>query len=596
MTASQKPLLLVLGAHEPSVDPREKWVCDMAAKDYEVEFVGIQDLSQPLPESEKWEHGYVHRLIRRAGYDDYILTELASLSQDPEEKAYWGIEWPRTIWCLRLLEKIYFSVGSGPSALLYFLKKAYYNWLILYHRIRNRYEVAKNYIRNAISKNPYENSMRRASEPVFHVKSPEMLNKPGATEAKVPNKAQNLNNEEYIKNKKRKEYFAIVDTACSAWQKKIAIFILYKFRPTFRLARFYWLLNYHFVKCNSLFIRHIEKMERKPAVVHCNDLETLMAGYWVKLKYGSKIIYDSHEYFAYSDVEAAKYHVRFFQKLEKLLVCHADAIVTVNSVLAEEIRRDYDLPVVISIPNAEPWLDARAPSEGEISKLAKGRVSFLFQGNFAVDRGLHELVSAWLKVDSEKAALFLRGSKNECRDAIEAQAKELGLLGSSIYVLEPVAVDNLVEAAAEADVGVIPYRPIHRGYKFCCPNKLSQYLHAGVMIVSNDLPYVKYVLDESKSGISYKDADVESIAAAINRATNDNDLRKRCRANARRYAHDIFNWQNFGRTFLELYDGGVRNIKIDISSPVQKRLIERPFEKLSWIEDEDRILDASLKV
>jgi hypothetical protein len=38
-------------------------------------------------------------------------------------------------------------------------------------------------------------------------------------------------------------------------------------------------------------------------------------------------------------------------------------------------------------------------------------------------------------------------------------------------------------------VGVISYQPFVIDNRFCCANKLSQYLHAGLMVITNDLPY-----------------------------------------------------------------------------------------------------------
>ena len=79
----------------------------------------------------------------------------------------------------------------------------------------------------------------------------------------------------------------------------------------------------------------------------------------------------------------------------------------------------------------------------------------------------------------------------------------------------------LVAAAAEADIGVIPYKPLIRNDRFACPNKLSQYLHAGLMVVTNDLPYVKSVIHDAGAGLSYDSSVPSSLAAVINRIVGD---------------------------------------------------------------------------
>jgi hypothetical protein len=112
--------------------------------------------------------------------------------------------------------------------------------------------------------------------------------------------------------------------------------------------------------------------------------------------------------------------VRVFSAIERFLIGNADAVVTVNPLLAEVMREIYDLRLVRSVPKAEPWMEGRsrgAPGSA-MERLAQGRVRFLFLGRLAPERGIDEL-----------------------------------MIGSF-------------------------------------PNKLSQYLHTGLMVIANDLPYV----------------------------------------------------------------------------------------------------------
>ena len=162
-------------------------------------------------------------------------------------------------------------------------------------------------------------------------------------------------------------------------------------------------------------------------------------------------------------------------------------------------------------------------------------------------------MAAWTNVDPSNAALFLRGPDNVWRQELIAMAQRLGVLDRSVYFLDSVAEDDLVAAAAEADVGLIPYKGEVDGYKYACPNKLSQYLHAGLMIVSNDLPYVREVIDESGAGLHYCAEDPASVVHTLMRAAQDQELLERCQANALRYARERFNWQAFSDTLYALY-------------------------------------------
>jgi glycosyltransferase involved in cell wall biosynthesis len=219
------------------------------------------------------------------------------------------------------------------------------------------------------------------------------------------------------------------------------------------------------------------------------------------------------------------------------------------------MAEEYSLERVLSVPNAEPWRGEVAPRRSEASALAGDRVKFLFQGRFGYDRGIEELIRAWARVDGSRSALFLRGPRDAVRDACEDMARELGLLGRSVYVLEPVAEDELVAALMEADVGVIPYKPTILNHLYCCPNKLSQYLQAGLMVLCNELPYVKQVLAEAGAGISFDTRDEATVVAAVTRATNDPELRKRCGRSGQDYARRVFNWQQFYPVLDAVYRG-----------------------------------------
>ncbi|HEX4614597.1 MAG TPA: glycosyltransferase [Stellaceae bacterium] len=315
-------------------------------------------------------------------------------------------------------------------------------------------------------------------------------------------------------------------------------------------------LRVQFAAATSLFWNHIDAMPHKPDVVHCNDLDTLLVGVLAKQRYGCRVVYDAHEFYPVSDPHGKWLDVTFFSWLERLLIRRADAVVTVNPMLGEAMRAAYTLDRVYSVPNAEPWSDEhRAPARGEMERLANGRVKFLFQGRFTPGRGIDELIEGWAAVDGQRAALFLRGPDNMWREAAVAKAAQLGLLDRSVYFLDAVSEDELVMAAAEADVGVIPYKPLIINDRLSCPNKLSQYLHAGLMVLANDLPYVKSVLSEAGAGIFYNSADLNTLATAARQILDDPELRRRGRENARRFARERFNWQVQGEVLLTLYQG-----------------------------------------
>jgi len=342
-------------------------------------------------------------------------------------------------------------------------------------------------------------------------------------------------------------------------------------------ARLYYVFNAlrrRFSPAAVMFWGALAGLPTPPDVLHCNDLDTLLVGVLAKRRYGCRLIYDAHEFYPYSDPDIGWFDVAFFRFVERTLIRQADAVVTVNPLLADAMRQEYGLPAVHSVANAEPWTSRRPqPAASRLRQLAGGRIAFLFQGRFAPGRGIEEIIAEWQAVDGERAALFLRGPENLWQRQALALAEGLDLLDRSIYFLDPVAEDDLVPAAAEADVGVIPYRPLIVNDRLCCPNKLSQYLHAGLMVIANDLPFVRAILREAGAGLFYDSATRGTFSRAVRQVLDDPELLPRACANAARFARDRFNWQTEGENLYALYEphppiaAAVRTAPAAIASP-----------------------------
>jgi glycosyltransferase involved in cell wall biosynthesis len=140
-------------------------------------------------------------------------------------------------------------------------------------------------------------------------------------------------------------------------------------------------------------------------------------------------------------------------------------------------------------------------------------------------------------------------SKTQCVDL----AAKLGLLGSGVLFLPPVSEEELSEAARFADVGVIPYKPVSTNYRYCCPNKLSQYARVGLPIMAGNTDYLVEVVAAHEIGLSYEVSSEDSIVATINRFARDHEFRKHCALNSLRFAEEVFHWQKHGKTLYESY-------------------------------------------
>lgn len=312
------------------------------------------------------------------------------------------------------------------------------------------------------------------------------------------------------------------------------------------------------------FTSYIDALPAKPDTIHCNDLDTLLVGVMARRRYGCRVVYDAHEYYPHCDPYGRWLDIWIFSAIEWLLLRRTDAVVTINEPMAEQMSSAYGYRPIYAVPNAEPRADvAVVPMRTAMSDQADGRLKCLVQGRYSPKRGMEEVIEAWRHVDPGKAALFLRGPENEHSQRGRDLAARLGLLDRSVYFLPAVTEDELVAAAAEADVGIIPYLSDFVIYEYACPNKLAQYMHAGLVLLSNDLAYVRSVIEWGHAGLIYRVGESGSLAAAVHRLADDADLLNGFKRAATEFAHGTFNWQAYSPIFDALYRGETPHLRPD---------------------------------
>lgn len=135
---------------------------------------------------------------------------------------------------------------------------------------------------------------------------------------------------------------------------KISKIIIKRIHPVYVTATLYYGTFLHFMTTGSVFWKNLRNSPRVD-IIHCNDLDTLLAGVLAKHIFKSSIVYDAHEFWPYSNVETPKHLVNLLKKYENFLIQYADNVITVNHLLADIMRQEYKLDRIDAIPNCEPW-------------------------------------------------------------------------------------------------------------------------------------------------------------------------------------------------------------------------------------------------
>jgi glycosyltransferase involved in cell wall biosynthesis len=288
----------------------------------------------------------------------------------------------------------------------------------------------------------------------------------------------------------------------------------------------------------------------QPDVVVAHDLPMLPVGVRVAQRCGAKVVYDSHE--LYVEQEYTEREKRAWRQLEEKYIHQADAVITVNRSIAEELMRRYGLSQVEVLLNAE----RREPQPGKGGELHERfglpatRKVLLLQGGMTAGRNLETLVRAMRQVRNKEVVLVLLG-EGVLRQRLEQIVKRLGLRDRVFWGSLPETAERRT-LTASADGGIIPYQAECLNNYYCSPNKLFEYLGAGLPILATDLPELRRFVSGYGIGLLGDTSTPTSMAEMIDDFFGNENRLSDWREQVKTI-RNIVNWEVEEKKLKEIY-------------------------------------------
>lgn len=257
----------------------------------------------------------------------------------------------------------------------------------------------------------------------------------------------------------------------------------------------------------------------KPDLMVANDWPALVVAAAWKARSGARLHYDTHEFATLEFDERAWWRAVYkpmVRALERDALPFADSVSTVGERLADALQALYALkrrPAVIrNIPERIALPDPAPPAW-------PARV--LYHGQVLPDRGVETLIDS-MPLWAVPHTVTIRGDGAPAYlEALRRRADATGC-GERVRFEAAVPPDQVMpRAAASADLGV-HFTPLDTEQRhFSMPNKLFEYIGAGLAVAVSPGADLKRLVEGHGVGLVAADASAPAAAAAIDSLTPD---------------------------------------------------------------------------
>ncbi len=290
-----------------------------------------------------------------------------------------------------------------------------------------------------------------------------------------------------------------------------------------------------------------------------NDLDVMPAtalSAWIKQK---PLVYDSHEYFlGMAGMDQKPFRRNIWRTVERFIFPRVKYIYTVSESVRNLYRRDYDkrLLVVRNLPLRENHTELLTPEEktwiaGIDAKIPRGKKILLLQGaGLNAQRGAEELVYAMLFLDASQFHLLIIGD-GEVFPTLEKMIKQNDL-ENKITLIPKVPFAVLDHFTRQADLGFSIDKPMIVNHRFSLPNKLFEYLHAGVPVLASRLVEQEKIINHYKVGTFIEEHHPEHIAKKITEVFADEQRWLEWKRNTFQ-VRDELNWENERQIIVDIF-------------------------------------------
>lgn len=277
-------------------------------------------------------------------------------------------------------------------------------------------------------------------------------------------------------------------------------------------------------------------------IIVANDLDTLLGSFLASKLKSKKIVYDSHEYFTeVPELYNRNIPKRVWTILERIILPRIKYAYTVSESIAITYNKLYhlDLKIVRNVPNF------RNKEETQINNTTK---QILYQGSLNIGRGLEQMIDAMDFIENCELVIIGDGDiTNQLKERIQSKN-----LNHKVTLKGRIPFENLMKETLKADLGIALEENLGLNYYYALPNKLFDYIQAGVPVLVSPFPEMQKIVNKYEIGTVYDHKSPQELAKTINEIFELKNRYQKWKDNTDNAAQELC-WENEEKMLIDIY-------------------------------------------
>ena len=220
-----------------------------------------------------------------------------------------------------------------------------------------------------------------------------------------------------------------------------------------------------------------------------NDTDTLVSNYLASAIRKKALVFDAHEMFPeVPELTQKPFSKSIWTKIEDWIFPRLKHCYTVCESIADNYNRRYgiSMQVVRNIPFSEPGIHV---DKKELA--SNGKRVLLYQGAVNVGRGVEWMIEAMPYLDD---CIFYIAGDGDVMPEIRAKVKDLNL-ENRVVLLGKIPLEELPSYTRSADIGISLLANMGLNYYYSLPNRIFDFMRAGVPVLATDFPEIRRMID-----------------------------------------------------------------------------------------------------